>query len=262
MTKERLILTGARSPGAVKTGMILNEKALTFHRRLNIFSRGKKTKGGAQKPFLNGIVLSLLFVGQFVFAQSALEQGILGMEEDAHHCAPNISKDALYGSWTFSKIATTITRDLDIRPFPKRITIDEGALIVELRSQSQTKVYPLLSPRWDGKTIITSMQTYNDPDRKNQTYTLEETAELSFQEGILTVDLKWISNFPEEGREKTITGSYQFCRAGSYLMFSRTNNNPSAEEPEVFPKAFYQNDNHPGMNLNLRTLYKERKGGE
>ena len=200
------------------------------------------------------MVLSILFAVPLVSAQSATEA------EGNAHCAM-VENSVLYGSWVLHQTTLNSYQDNSLGPFPEWIVIDEGILTMKLRAQSTTKHYPFIL---DGTALIEKLQTYDNMDvtLKSRSYTLKETAVISLQKGILTVRLTWTEIDPSSGEEqKTVTGSYQFCRDGSHLLFSRTNNDPSAEEPLALFRALYQKGN-PARNLNARTLYKERKGGE
>ena len=241
--------------------LIVNPAVRNFLRKFNYpfghKTRLKKTEGGAQKlgsSLLNGMVLSLLFVGWCVSAQSAPEA------EESAHC-PITENSLLHGSWALRTTTINPYPDIGLGPFPERITIDDKALTIKLRTQSKTKIYPLTV---DGTSLVESLQIYDKPDVtfENREYTLKETAVISLQKGILTVRLTWTEIDPSSGEEqKTVTGSYQFCRDGSDLLFSRTNHDPSAEEPLALFRALYHKDD-ADRNLDIRTRYKERKGGE
>ena len=222
-------------------------------------ARRKKTGGGVKKP-LNYLVLSLLFAGPLLSTPSAT-----GMEENYRLCEKydeggTVGWGLLEG-WVLSEGVLHPSSETGLKPFPKLIIIEgngeKGTLkiIPDSDSEFNFKVYPFL---FEETTQLQSRQHYDNPF-EDQAYTLTETADISFQEGVLTLNLTWTKDVPGE-KIKTVTESYQFCRdTKNNMIFTRIINNPYA--PVSTSQAFYRIGS-PKRHLSIPGKSTGGSGGE
>ena len=123
-------------------------------------------------------------------------------------------------------------------PFPESIKIEftnekEGNLVMKLRSQDKTKVYPFSK---SSSKHIQSVQYYNhnNPD----VYSLRENAVVSFSEDTITVNLTWVS-LQGKYKGKVMPGSYEFVLHDEILDFKRIND--TGDDLLVFTATYFKN---------------------